>query len=187
VDISVERKLIFDEIGQFQTIFLWDVIEHIEDDEFALKKTAALLSPGGYLVIAVPSNPAEWRWDDDFYGHYRRYTAGGIHSKLVSAGLEPLVFWDFTYPFFWTMRRLYTRFKSSPMYNDEKINKETKTNISSTVNAWNIPFVSNFLNKENFLWRLLYKFQFLFKNKLDNGYEMFVLAQKPAITKDNEK
>jgi SAM-dependent methyltransferase len=176
--VEVSKKTLYEENGRFKTIFIWDVVEHIKDDEIALKKVASLLLPSGHVLIAVPSNPKEWRWDDDFYGHYRRYTVGEMQNKLIKAGLEPVVFWDFTYPFFWVMRRLYVYFKSPPRHNDEKMDKDAKTNVSSTVNAWDIPVVSNFLNRDNFLWRLLYKFQFLFKNKLGSGCEIFVLARK---------
>ena len=61
--------------GSWNTIILWDVLEHIDDDAAALRTIERLLRPGGRLLIAVPSNPREWRGDDDFYGHFRRYTA----------------------------------------------------------------------------------------------------------------
>lgn len=178
--VAVLKESLFEESDSFKTIFLWDVIEHIEDDDTALKKVASLLLPSGYLLIVVPSNPGEWRWDDDFYGHYRRYTAEEMGNKIIKAGLKPMVFWDFTYPVFWIMRRLYTRFKSFPKAKMGEMDMETKTSISSTANAWDIPIISYILNKGNFVWRLMYYLQFLFfKNKLKNGHAMFVLARKP--------
>lgn len=185
--IKVSKISLFEETGKFKTIFLWDVVEHIKNDEAALENASLLLLPGGYLLIAVPSNLKEWRWDDDFYGHYRRYSAEEIEKKIVKAGLETVVFWDFTFPIFWVMRRLYTYFgRHLVVVETEKElvvierEKEVKTGISSTVNAWNINFFSNLLNRNNFLWRFLYVFQFIFfKNKLDWGYEMFILARKP--------
>lgn len=177
--IQIEKRSLFEESGQYQTIFLWDVIEHIKDDEAALRKSFSLLIPGGYLIIAIPSNPIEWRWDDDFYGHYRRYTEKEMREKLVRAGLEPIVFQDFTYPVFWALRRLYTLFKK-PVDNSQNKQKEEKTSVSSTVNAWNIPVISTLMNKNKFLWRWIYRFQFKFcKDKIDMGYEMFALAKKP--------
>ena len=107
--VEVSGASLFNENNKFKTVFLWDVIEHMEDDEAALKKISSILFPGGYLLIAVPSNPREWRWDDDFYGHYRRYTEKEIGEKIIGAGLEPVVFWDFTYPIFWN-RRINTNF-----------------------------------------------------------------------------
>jgi len=176
-DVNVSKKSILDEHGRFGTVFLWDVLEHIENDEEVLKKISSLLLPGGHLLIAVPSNPLEWRWDDDFYGHYRRYTAEELSEKLIRAGLLPLVDLDFTYPVFWVMRRIHTWLKrSSDMVGD----KNKRTVVSSTVNAWDIPLVSNLMNKTNFIWNVIYKLQFRFaKVSVGRGHEMFVLAQKP--------
>ena len=58
--------------GSFDCIVMGDVLEHMEDDRAALQMIERALRPGGQLLIAVPSNPREWRWDDDFYGHFRR-------------------------------------------------------------------------------------------------------------------
>jgi len=176
-NIKVEQKLLFEEEGNFRTIFLWDVLEHIENDNAVLEKCTSLLSPNGHLLIAIPSNLKEWRWDDDFYGHCRRYTVEEISTKIISAGMKPLTFWDFTYPFFWIMRRVYTILKSPPI--DLPSEKEIRTAMSPTVNAWDIPIISYFFNRQFFFWQLLYKIQFsYFRNKLRNGHEMFVLAKK---------
>lgn len=178
--VAVENKSLFDETGEFQTILIWDVIEHIKDDELALARLASLLAPGGHLLIAVPSNPREWRWDDDFYGHYRRYSKQDMENKLKKVGLPPVAFWDFTYPLFWIMRRLYTFLKKPSISVDGQ--KEDKTSVSATVNAWDIPVISGLINKTNFIWRLVYNLQFrFFRDKVEQGHEMFVLAQKPSV------
>lgn len=175
--IQVTKRSLFEEVGSYQTILLWDVLEHINEDQVFLEKLSSLLAPGGHLLIAVPSNPKEWGWDDDFYGHYRRYTKKEMSEKLVKAGLSPVVFWDFTFPVFWIMRRLYILIKS-PRKNSSEV-KEERTDESAVVNAWDIPLISNILNKENFIWRFIYKMQFnFFKNKITKGHEFFVLAQK---------
>lgn len=85
-DIEVENKSLFQETGVFRIIFLMDVLEHIENDRAALDKVFSLLTKDGYAVISVPSNPREWRWDDDFYGHYRRYTSVEIKNKPCLSG-----------------------------------------------------------------------------------------------------
>lgn len=174
--VEVEKRSLLDETGAFNTIFLWDVIEHIEDDDRALAQVASLLLPNGHALISVPSNPDEWRWDDDFYGHYRRYTVEEMSARLVDVGLTPLVFWDFTYPVFWAMRRVYTRLKSP---DDANADHGVKTKASSTHNAWDIPVISYLLNGQFLGWRLVYKIQFsYFRSKLSSGHEMFVLARK---------
>lgn len=176
-DIEVEKKSLFQETGFFKTIFVMDVLEHIEDDNAALKKIVSLLSTNGHVIIAVPSNPIEWRWDDDVYGHYRRYASREISKKLIEAGLEPLVLWDFTYPIFWIMRRIYTRLRSSP--EDIEKDKLVRTIESSSVNAWDSHFCSGFLSKRFIPWDLVYKMQFsYFKDKVQKGHEMLILAKK---------
>ena len=97
-DVVVRRQALAEVRGSFACILAWDVLEHIEDDRGALRTLEALLAPGGQLLLAVPSNPREWRWDDDFYGHFRRYTVAELRAKLAEAGLQPQAFWDFTFP-----------------------------------------------------------------------------------------
>jgi SAM-dependent methyltransferase len=165
--------------GSFKTIFLWDVLEHIEDDAGALKKLSKLLAPGGKLLLAVPSNPREWRWDDAFYGHFRRYTKEDMSRKLMDAGMKPVLFWDFTFPIFWILRRMYTLVKHPPKVNEA--DKEERTKESSTVNAWDIPGISFLLDHSTLLWHLIYAVQFsIFRNRTKQGHEFFVLAERDA-------
>jgi len=142
--VVVKKQALSDVTGSWDTILMWDVLEHIEDDAGALRIVLRLLNPGGRLLLAVPSNPREWRWDDDFYGHFRRYTVDDLSARLAGAGLAPVAFWDFTYPVFWAMRRAYTRLKrAAPVTED----KEASTKASATRNAWDLPFVSRVLDR----------------------------------------
>ena len=180
-NVEVEKKSLFEQKGSFNTIFLVDVLEHIENDTAALEQISSLLSENGYVIIVVPSNPREWRWDDDFYGHFRRYSVEEIMQKLVAVRIEPLVCWDITYPVFWVMRRIYTRVKSSPKNIEE--DKLIRTIESSSVNAWNIPILSKLVSQGTFVWGLVQKIQFkYFKNKLPNGCEMMILGKKSAAS-----
>ncbi|MFH1413857.1 MAG: class I SAM-dependent methyltransferase [Candidatus Omnitrophota bacterium] len=177
-NIKVVKSSLFEVNGKFKTVFLLDVLEHINDDRAALTKIASLLAINGFLVISLPSNPREWRWDDDFYGHYRRYSLEGIKEKLILAGLKPLIFWDFTYPVFCFIRRLYTKLKSFENKTIEQ-DKLKRSIASSAVNAWDIPLCSKFLSRESFFWSFIYRLQFkFFRDKVKNGHEMLVLAQK---------
>jgi SAM-dependent methyltransferase len=175
--VKVEKRGLFEEAGTFQTLLVMDVLEHTEDDVAAMEKISSLLAEGGHVVITVPSNPREWRWDDDFYGHRRRYTAEEIKRKLQGVDLEPLVLWDFTYPIFWIMRRLYTGFKSMP--GDVEKDGTVRTEISSSVNAWDIPVLSSLLSGGSLLWKPIYRMQFKwFRKRLTSGFEIMVLARK---------
>ena len=177
-DVAVRQEAIGEIAGTWNTVILWDVLEHIDDDAGALRAIERLMAPGGNLVIAVPSNPREWRWDDDFYGHVRRYTVDGLTARLGAAGLEPILFWDFTFPVFWALRRAYTRLKRAP---PATADRATATKASATVNAWDLPFVSRLLDRSGLLWAPLYALQFRrFRDATARGHEFMALARKPA-------
>ncbi|MCE5184854.1 MAG: class I SAM-dependent methyltransferase [Planctomycetaceae bacterium] len=174
--VVVEQKDLFSESGAYSLVLLFDVLEHIEDDAAVLQKVCSLLNPSGHLVLTLPSNPREWRWDDDYYGHVRRYTPEEIGRKLESSGLEPIAAWDFTFPVFWLMRRLYTRFRSNPLRQDQ--DNAQKTRMSACRNAWDMP-LSTTLSKDSFLWRMVYAISFkYFRQKVHRGHEMIILARK---------
>jgi SAM-dependent methyltransferase len=174
--VTVRQKALADVAGAFDCIIMWDVLEHMEDDRGALRMVERLLRPGGQLLLAVPSNPREWRWDDEFYGHFRRYTVADMTERLAQAGLAPSAFWDFTFPWFWLMRRMYTRLKSGEAATADK---EASTRASATVNAWDAGLLSNLLDRSAILWYPLHRLQFrMLLNATARGHEFFVLARK---------
>lgn len=176
--VTVRQQAIHEIAGTWSTVILWDVLEHIDDDAGALRAIERLLHPGGSLVLAVPSNPREWRWDDDFYGHCRRYTVDGLSARLTAAGLEPILCWDFTFPVFWALRRAYTRLKRAP---PPVPDRAAATKASATVNAWDLPLLSRLLDRTASLWAPVYGLQFrLFRDATARGHEFMTLARKPA-------
>ncbi len=179
--VAVRKQALADVGGTYACIILWDVLEHIEDDRAALRIIARLLRPGGQLLLAVPSNPREWRWDDEFYGHFRRYTVAGLTDKLTEAGMQPQAFWDFTFPVYWAMRRAYTRLKAPATKGAANANTmDAATKASATVNAWDLPLASRLLDRSAILWHPLHRLQFrLFRHATARGHEFFALARKP--------
>lgn len=67
---------------------LFDVLEHIEDDHGALASLHASITPGGMLYISVPAGSALWSSEDEFAGHYRRYSLPRLKSTVAAAGFE---------------------------------------------------------------------------------------------------
>lgn len=176
--VEVRQQALADVRGSFASVIMWDVLEHIEDDQLALRAVASLLRPGGQLLLAVPGNPREWRWDDEFYGHYRRYTVTELTNRLSVAGLQAQVFWDFTFPVYWAMRRVYTHLKRPP---DRIDDKAAATRASATVNAWDLSLFSRLLDASAILWHPLNRLQFRFCRHLTGrGHEFFALARKPV-------
>lgn len=177
--VGLEEKDFFEATGAYNTIFLLDILEHIPEDRKALQKLSSLISDGGYAIITVPSNPRQWEWDDDFYGHVRRYTVKGITAKLEGAGLEAVAIWDFTFPVFWMMRRLYTKIVRGAKNDAVPEAPELRTLKSGMSPEWQKSFWVNWLGKMSFFWDCVYRFQFRFyKHKVRWGHEMIVLAKK---------
>jgi len=66
----------------FDTIVATNVIEHIQNDEQAIRNCRKLLRPGGRLVVLVPAYRGLFNGLDRAFGHYRRYTKSGMVSVL---------------------------------------------------------------------------------------------------------
>lgn len=74
--------------GSLPAVGAFDVLEHIESDEGFLSAVHQRLVSGGYLYLTVPAFQALWSADDDYAGHYRRYTLAGLRSRLERAGYQ---------------------------------------------------------------------------------------------------
>jgi len=73
--------------GTYDAIFLFDVLEHIENSSAALSEIKHLLRPGGLLVITVPAYQWLWTPFDTINKHFRRYTASRLRDELYEAKL----------------------------------------------------------------------------------------------------
>ena len=76
----------FDE-GRFDLVCLLDVLEHIADDEAALRRIGRLLKPSGRLLVTVPAYAWLWSGHDQAHHHHRRYTAEMLRQRAEAAGL----------------------------------------------------------------------------------------------------
>jgi SAM-dependent methyltransferase len=74
------------ELGRFDLICLFDVLEHIAEDEAALRAVRTLLAPGGRVVITVPAFERLWGLHDEQMHHQRRYERAELAAKLHHAG-----------------------------------------------------------------------------------------------------
>lgn len=66
----------------FDVVVALDVIEHIKDDENALKEIYRALKPQGMAIIAVPAFMFLWGVTDVISQHYRRYTLSELRKKI---------------------------------------------------------------------------------------------------------
>jgi 2-polyprenyl-3-methyl-5-hydroxy-6-metoxy-1,4-benzoquinol methylase len=70
----------------FDLILFLDVLEHLEDPEGAVDHAAALLDPGGVVLVTVPAFRHLWTSHDDLNHHQTRYTRAEM-TKLLSSHL----------------------------------------------------------------------------------------------------
>lgn len=76
------------DVARYDVIGAFDVIEHIEQDELALKNLSRALVPGGSLLVSVPQHKWLWSEVDEFACHVRRYTRRELVQKIEAAGLS---------------------------------------------------------------------------------------------------
>ena len=75
----------------FDTVFVLDVLEHLEDEKWALDEIRRVLKPGGVAIIMVPAYMFLWGVQDEVAHHYRRYTMNSLLKKVgESTSLEVL-------------------------------------------------------------------------------------------------
>jgi SAM-dependent methyltransferase len=72
--------------GEFGAIGMFDVVEHIEEDEMVLRSVHTALKAGGHLLLTVPQHQWLWSVTDDYACHVRRYAARDLHAKVRAAG-----------------------------------------------------------------------------------------------------
>lgn len=75
---------------EFGAIGMFDVLEHIAEDEAVLREVHTALRPNGYLLLTVPQHQWLWSSTDDYACHVRRYAADDLHAKVRSAGFAIL-------------------------------------------------------------------------------------------------
>jgi SAM-dependent methyltransferase len=74
--------------NSIDTIVLVNVLEHIEDDQWALGQFNRALRPGGKLLVFVPALQALMSKLDEIHGHFRRYHRSELVTKARAAGVD---------------------------------------------------------------------------------------------------
>ena len=78
-------------LGQYDSVFALNVVEHIKDDTLALQNASKLLKTGGKLIILVPAYQVLYNTIDEALEHYRRYTKktlNGVMNKAKGLDIE---------------------------------------------------------------------------------------------------
>jgi 2-polyprenyl-3-methyl-5-hydroxy-6-metoxy-1,4-benzoquinol methylase len=76
--------------NKFDVITLFDVIEHLDNDDKALHNVFRMIKPGGKLILTVPAHQWLWNNHDTVAGHKRRYSKKTLINTMESAGFNIL-------------------------------------------------------------------------------------------------
>jgi SAM-dependent methyltransferase len=73
---------------QFDALCAFEVLEHIEDDDEALRAWTSWVRPEGAVILSVPAHPERFGACDVAVGHCRRYTRDDVASVMSAAGIR---------------------------------------------------------------------------------------------------
>jgi SAM-dependent methyltransferase len=74
--------------GAVPNVGMFDVLEHIQDDESYLAHVRRLMPSGGRLYCAVPAGGWLWSREDEIAEHLRRYSLRELRRKVEGAGFR---------------------------------------------------------------------------------------------------
>jgi SAM-dependent methyltransferase len=138
-DPDIAWKTSFDYVAAFE------VLEHIEDDAAALHQWSNWLVRRGKLILSVPADPARWGYSDIWAGHFRRYDAIDLVTKLESCGFKILSLETYGYPVARILESFagaihYCSLKRMRLRDNDNVNREVLSSNSGTDRILHIPF-----------------------------------------------
>lgn len=143
---------------KFDTIIMFDVLEHIENDEEFINTTInKFLKEDGKLIITVPAHDSLFNKHDEFLKHYRRYNIKMIKELCQKTNYKIISYHYFYFSLF--IFRLLFRNKGNEVNNWKHKENEFITR-----------FIRSILNIDYNICK--------FMNKFSNGLSLFVVLKK---------
>ncbi len=157
----------------YDAVLCFETLEHIMDDELAMKKIYTLLRLGGVFILSVPAHISRWSTLDELKGHFRRYERGELINKLLTSGFQIQNIYSYGFPFLVFIRKISSRGKLLRS-KSKKRGIKLRTKESSIEQEYN-PKLRFLINE--LILRPLFKFMDLFL-KSDLGIGYIVIARK---------
>lgn len=109
-----ERMRVVDDLSEllpeeFDYLFAFEVLEHIEPDRDVFRHWIRYLKPGGRVLLSVPAHSRKYGRSDELVGHVRRYEKDQLHRLMGEAGIEDIRIINYGYPITELTRRLSNR------------------------------------------------------------------------------
>lgn len=117
VDSDFDQKFLH-LFGTFDTIFALNVIEHIQNDELALKNCYKLLKKEGHLIVLVPSYQFLYNNLDVNLDHYKRYNKKNLAALFLQTNYTILAkqCFNFIGIFAWVISGKFQKNKTIPRH-----------------------------------------------------------------------
>lgn len=183
-DVQVLESVDLIQDNDFDYLFSFEVLEHIEDDLAALKRWVSLLKKGGMAVISVPAHKNKWNDTDVLAGHYRRYEREDVKALLTTAGLEIESITSCGWPLSWLLEKVRLWGKRKQYKNIDIGKVETgnleltmKSGVERDMEARFFKYYGNSFIGQPILY-LLTRLQKLFY-RTNLGISYIVVARKP--------
>jgi len=156
------------EDARFDAAALLDVIEHIDDDEKALRQAYYVLRPGGVLLLSVPAYRWMWSEHDVALHHKRRYVRKELSNKIKKSGFTIQEMSYFCIPAipFRFIKLLLTAVKDSSGSNKKRHPTTDDVLLPATLNT----LLIYWLALERYLLRIF---------SIPFGSSLIVIAKKP--------
>jgi SAM-dependent methyltransferase len=74
--------------AEFDVVGVFDVLEHIAEDERVIEQMFQATKPGGGIIVTVPQHQFLWSAIDEHSFHQRRYSRADLVNKLERAGFR---------------------------------------------------------------------------------------------------
>ena len=98
--------------GKFDTVLMINVLEHVSDEDMALRNMFGALDSGGRGVILVPQHPRLYGSLDEVLQHRERYTRQKLIDSMARTGFRIETIFDFnavSVPGWWLNGRVLKR------------------------------------------------------------------------------
>ena len=76
--------------GAFSHTVCSEVLEHLRNDQQALKEMARVLKSSGGFIVTFPHRKCYFANDDCFVEHFRHYELHEMQDRLTGVGLRPV-------------------------------------------------------------------------------------------------
>lgn len=138
--------------GKFDVVICAETLEHIKEDDPAIRNLYAKLNKGGKLIIVVPHKEKYWTKQDEASGHFRRYEYRDFCTKLEENHFRIVESFSWGYPIYDIYYRLILEnVKSETLWEQKGVLKTILSKILYYLFFFDNPFTNSRKGRKLFI------------------------------------